>query len=166
MEPKRLGILFLWLLLLGCLSPGESFGGDICGHRAAAVVEINRGEKAMGTFSVALADAPESRRKGLMHCSALAPGTGMLFVYPNAGMRVFWMKNTVIALAIIFISADDRIVSIAHGEPGSLEHIRSSADIRQVLEVNDAESRHLAAGDRVRLRLNSDIEEDATRYRP
>jgi uncharacterized protein len=166
MDPQRLGILFLWLLLLGCRSPGESFGGDICRHRAAADVEIIRGEKALGTFSVALADSPESRRKGLMHCPVLAPGTGMLFVYPNAGRRVFWMKNTVIALAIIFISADDRIVSIAHGEPGSLEHIRSSADVRQVLEVNDAESRHLAVGDRVRVELNTDTDQNSSHYRP
>ena len=120
----------------------------------------------MGTFSVVLADAPESRRKGLMHCPALAPGTGMLFVYPDAGKRVFWMKNTVIALAIIFISADDRIAAIAHGNPGSLVHIQSPENIHFVLEVNSLEGMRLAVGDRVRVRLNSDTDEQPSCYRP
>jgi uncharacterized membrane protein (UPF0127 family) len=76
----------------------------------------------------------------------------MLFVYPQAGKRVFWMKNTAIELAIIFISADNRIASIAFGEPGSLKRIHSPENIRTVLEVNRAESPHLAVGDRVRWR--------------
>ena len=153
-------------MLLCCFYPVESAGSDICGHGIAAVVEITRDEKPVGTFSVALADTPGRQRKGLMHCPALAPGCGMLFAYPEAGKRVFWMKNTVIELAIIFISAEGRIAYIAHGEPGSLEHIHSPGNIQTVLEVNFHESRNLAVGDRVRWRLNDGIDTNAPVYRP
>lgn len=143
-------VFWLWVLLLVGLAGGQSLAGGICGQRQAAVVEITREQKAMETFSVALADTPHRRQTGLMHCPGLAPGTGMLFVYPKVGKRVFWMKNTLIELAIIFISADGKVVSIAHGEPGSLARIHSPAKTGHVLEINYAESLHLAVGDRVR----------------
>ena len=168
MRRKRPGAILLWLLLLlCCLPPGRSLAGEICGHRAAAVVEITRGKTVVGSFSAALADTPRSRREGLMHCPSLAPNTGMLFVYPNAGERVFWMKNTIIELGIIFVSVQNRIASIARGEPGSLEHIRSSDNVRLVLEVNYPESRRLAVGDRVRVDLNTDTDgRQSGHYRP
>lgn len=156
MQWKRPYIVLLLALLLSCIHSGEVVGSGICGQREAAVVEITRGEKAVGTFSVAVADTPQDQRKGLMYCPALAPATGMLFVYPRAGKRVFWMKNTLIELSIIFISADDRIAAIAHGRPGSLQRIHSPENIRYVLEINFPESRHLVVGDRIRLRLNAD----------
>jgi uncharacterized membrane protein (UPF0127 family) len=79
----------------------------------------------------------------------------MLFIYPDAKPRSFWMKNTYIELAIIFISADGRIAAIKRGEPGSLDHIKSPHNIQTVLEINYRESRDLKAGDHVNLRLNN-----------
>jgi uncharacterized protein len=157
---------FFCFLFLFCILAGDVFGGEACEFGKTATVELVRGQEAVAAFSVSLADSPESRRKGLMHCPVLAPETGMLFVYPNAGKRVFWMKDTSIELAIIFISADDRIASIAHGEPGSLEHIQSPENIHFVLEVNYPEGQGLAVGDRVRLRLNADIDAQPSSYRP
>ncbi len=150
-----------WVLLLCCLLPIESLASDICGQYGAAVVEISRNGEPVATFSVALADRPHRWRKGLMHCPALVPGTGMLFTYPTAGKRVFWMKNTIIELAIVFISADNRIRLIAHGQPGSLNRIHSPDNIQTVLEINFRESQHLAVGDRVEWQLNADIDTHA-----
>jgi uncharacterized membrane protein (UPF0127 family) len=156
MNAKQRTTAFIWILLLCCIPGGTSRGDQICGYPEAGTVEIIRGNEMIGQFGVALAESVENQRRGLMHCPRLAPDTGLLFVYPDARRRVFWMKNTVIELAIIFISADGRIAAIERGRPGSLEHIRSSTDIRSVLEINYPESRRLSAGDRVRLRLNGD----------
>ena len=143
--------LFL-LSLLTCMVAGGVYGGSACEFQKRATIEIVRDQATVAVFAVSLADTPQRRRRGLMHCPALSPETGMLFVYPTPGKRVFWMKNTIIELAIIFISADGRVSAIARGEPGSLARIRSPENTRLVLEVNYAESRQLAVGDRVRWR--------------
>jgi uncharacterized membrane protein (UPF0127 family) len=153
MKQKQSTIVLLSLLLLLCI-PDQSFAGNTCGYRKAGIVEITRKGKPVGTYSVALADTPLRQRQGLMHCQALTPGTGMLFTYPDAGKRVFWMKNTLIELAIIFISADKKIATIARGEPGSLQRIHSPENIQAVLEINFIESGGLAVGDRVGWRMD------------
>jgi uncharacterized membrane protein (UPF0127 family) len=91
---------------------------------------------------------------GLMYCSLLSKGIGMLFIYPDARRRVFWMKNTYIELVIIFIFANGRIAAIERGEPGSLDHIQSPDDIKAVMEIIYCESHGLKSGDHVILRQN------------
>src|SRR5687768_13879918 len=47
----------------------------------------------------------ESRAQGLMYRDQLDPAAGMLFFFPREGEYPFWMKNTRIALDIIWIDA-------------------------------------------------------------
>lgn len=140
------------LFLLLSLFDFESFGGKICDYPEMATVKISRKGHVVKAVSVTLASTPIKRQRGLMYCPALSYGTGMLFIYPDAKRRTFWMKNTLIELAVIFISADGRIAAIERGEPGSLDHIQSPADIQSVLEVNYGESRDLMIGDHISLR--------------
>lgn len=139
-----------WALLLFFVLPAGGARADICGYPRAGTVCIIRGDRAIGEFGVALAASTAQRRQGLMHCPQLAPGTGMLFTYPDAHRRVFWMKNTRIGLAIVFITADGRVAAVVRGEPGSLKRIYSPDHIASVLEVNWDEGRRIAAGDRTR----------------
>ena len=154
MDIKRTVAFFLCLFILSIFK-GISFGNEICGQYEMGIVEIVRGTDVIKKVPITLAATPTSRRQGLMYCSLLPKGTGMLFIYPDVGRRVFWMKNTSIELAIIFIFADGRIAAIKRGEPGSLDHIQSPDAIQLVLEINYRESRDLKAGDHVTLRLNS-----------
>lgn len=156
MYPKRHGASIFWFLFLFSIFEGVGFGAEICGHDEMGAIEITRGAKVMEEFTVTLAASAEKQRRGLMNCLFLYPGTGMLFTYPDARRRVFWMKNTLIELAIIFISDDGFIDAIEHGDPGSLDRIHSSENIQSVLEINYRESRRLAVGDVVHLRLSSD----------
>lgn len=57
-----------------------------------------------------IADNDETRAKGLMFRQSLAENEGMLFVFENASKRAFWMKNTIIPLAIGFF--DDKGVLV------------------------------------------------------
>ena len=84
-----------------------------------------------------------------MHCPILEPGTGMLFVYDDVHPRVFWMKDTPLELAIIFVAADGRITAIERGRPGSLVRIPSPGPVQFVLEINHREARGLQVGDRM-----------------
>ncbi|MEO6951999.1 MAG: DUF192 domain-containing protein [Polyangia bacterium] len=62
--------------------------------------------------AVELALDEPSRARGLMDRRALAPGTGMVFVFPEISPHKFWMHNTYIPLDMIFVGADRRVVYV------------------------------------------------------
>ena len=64
-----------------------------------------------------LADTPQKRSQGLMFRERLAPDAGMLFRFEDAGEWSFWMKNTKVALDILWIGPDKRIVYIEENVP-------------------------------------------------
>lgn len=69
------------------------------------------------TVTAEIADSAGEREIGLMHRKELAPEHGMLFVYPEAKVRHFWMKNTLIPLSIAYLNAEGRIVHTADMDP-------------------------------------------------
>jgi uncharacterized membrane protein (UPF0127 family) len=104
---------------------------------------------------VEVADTPDTQTLGLMYRTHLAPGDGMIFIFDREQNHSFWMKNTSLALDMIFISREGRIVGIhANAEPYSLKPIGGGAPSRAVLEVNAgfAAAHGLATGDPVTYR--------------
>jgi len=87
------------------------------------------------SFRVEIADNDVTRDAGLMFREAMPDDRGMLFVYQAQQPLRFWMKNTPMALDLIFISQDGRIVSIRRGEPESETVISSGEPARYVLEL-------------------------------
>ena len=93
------------------------------------------------TFTVEVADTSAERREGLMGRESLADDYGMMFVFPDERTRSFWMKDTLIYLDIIFISADKKIVDIKEDfEPcydgDNCTDYRSRREAKYALEVN------------------------------
>jgi uncharacterized membrane protein (UPF0127 family) len=68
-------------------------------------------------YKVELARTPEETSQGLMFRESLAPRTGMLFLFKDADVRPFWMKNTMIPLDIIWLEAEGRVVFISANTP-------------------------------------------------
>lgn len=66
---------------------------------------------------VEVANNPESRQTGLMNRDALAPDTGMLFVFPQPAVQCMWMKNTRIPLSVAFIDENSQILNIESMQP-------------------------------------------------
>lgn len=126
---------------------------DICGYAPKGILTVSREGQTVVAFRVGLAENRSQYRQGLMHCPRLEAGQGLLFVYPDAARRTFWMKATPLALAIIFADASGRIKAIARGEPESTRRIHSPDGIMYVLEINEGESDLLRIGDRISLRL-------------
>jgi uncharacterized protein len=79
-------------------------------YRAGTVIMNDGGHVAR--VRVQIADTPDRQQVGLMCRNALDPDSGMLFIFPASVRESFWMKNTLIPLAIAFIDANWRIVRI------------------------------------------------------
>jgi uncharacterized membrane protein (UPF0127 family) len=88
-------------------------------------------------FLVEIAKTPERRQKGLMGRNSLKPQSGMLFLYERPRHVSFWMKNTLISLDVIFLSANGKILKIYHNaKPESLEIMSAGENVSAVLEIN------------------------------
>lgn len=55
------------------------------------------------TFHCRISADDASRQQGLGGVASLAPDEGMIFAFPDAGYRNFWMRGCVMALDIAFI---------------------------------------------------------------
>lgn len=108
---------------------------------------------------VELARTPAAWEKGLSHRASLPADTGMLFLFPTAEQKTFWMKDTDVPLDIIWIQGGT-IVDVTpdvRPEPGiSEEYLRrypSPGTVDWVLEVPAgwAGQHGVRAGERVTL---------------
>lgn len=64
-----------------------------------------------------VADTPQKLEKGLMFVKQLPKDEGMLFVLDKEQEHYFWMKNTLIDLDIIFLSANGQITTVHERVP-------------------------------------------------
>lgn len=88
------------------------------------------------TIDIEIAEDELEIRRGLMWRREMSDEQGMLFIMDRAEPQSFWMLNTYLALDIIFIDDDRRILNIEQDtQPESLDPIRSQGDARYVLEV-------------------------------
>jgi uncharacterized membrane protein (UPF0127 family) len=91
-------------------------------------------------FSVEIADTPAQREHGLMDRTSMPGDHGMLFVFPDAEPRTFWMKNTLIPLDILYFDNARRLVSVQEDVPPCRADpcpvYPSIAPARYVLELN------------------------------
>jgi uncharacterized membrane protein (UPF0127 family) len=88
------------------------------------------------SFTVEVAQTPEEQAQGLMFRKRVGPNEGMLFPFNPPKRASFWMKNTLIALDLVFIRSDGTIESIAaNAVPHSLDSIFSRGPVVAVLEL-------------------------------
>lgn len=64
------------------------------------------------TYHLELADTVSKRNIGLMNRYSMPLDEGMLFVFESSGIYPFWMKDTKIALDLIWINDSGEIVFI------------------------------------------------------
>jgi uncharacterized membrane protein (UPF0127 family) len=84
---------------------------------------------------VEVAKTPEERAMGLMGRTHLGKDEGMLFIFETEGYHSFWMKNTLIPLAIAFIDKEYKIVKISEMKPLTLGSHTPSQPILYALEM-------------------------------
>ena len=125
----------------------------------AQAVTFPRGElfidtaRAVERFDIEIARTEAQRARGLMYRGELAPDAGMLFLFDPVREANMWMRNTFIALDMLFIAPDGRITGIAaNTTPLSDAVVSSGVPVRAVLELaaGTAARRGIKPGDRVR----------------
>lgn len=83
-----------------------------------------------------VARSPEQRTIGLMFRQEMPQHEGMLFVFEQASVQCFWMKNTLLPLTAAFVADDGSIVNLADMKPQTTDSHCSSRPVRYVLEMN------------------------------
>lgn len=106
----------------------------------------------MHNISVEVAQTPNEREIGLMYRKTLGASQGMLFIFEQAGVQCFWMKNTLLPLAIAFVADDGSIVNIDEMKPQTLDSHCSTKPVHFVLEMNSHwfDKRGIKAGAKLR----------------
>ncbi|KER84919.1 hypothetical protein FHR59_004144 [Xanthomonas arboricola] len=144
---RRLCLLALALLILlsGCASSGGTWV-ELAGTR----------------YQVELAQNDADRAKGLMFRDAMADDHGMLFVHDRQEPLAYWMKNTKIALDILYFDNERRLVSQQRDVPpcsagDACPPYPSKRPARYVLELNAGQAARLNLQDGASLTLSPDI---------
>ncbi len=155
------------LLLLGAALYGMNGSAEAGNLRRDGRLEFLNGEGMVSAaIDVQVADTPHERARGLMEVKKLEETEGMLFVFPDADCRAFWMRNTWISLDIIFVSGDRRVINIAE-KTKILSDTRYSSEgpTQYVVEVpaGFCDAHGIRPGDPVRWRLEGDPKEKVRR---
>jgi uncharacterized protein len=130
---------------------GILLSASACQAQPKVIITTETGQEL--AFQVEVADTPAKRELGLQYRRELAENRGMLFLFADEREQSFWMRNTPIALDMIFINGNHEIVGIVEeAVPFSLGSRSVSAPSRFVLEINGGLSRRygIRPGDRVR----------------
>ncbi len=153
---SRIIILFLTTAIAsGCSSPTNN-----------NTIEI---EIAGETFSLELSIDEPSRVRGLMDRKTIEPNGGMLFVFPDADQRSFWMANCYIDIDLIFLDSRGTITATHEMkfEPpqkksesqwayeSRMKHYWSNGPARFAIELSASSIKrlHLRVNDRITLPL-------------
>jgi len=117
-------LLCLVSLTTACASDGEHWV-ELAGKR----------------YQVELALDDDSRARGLMFRDHMPEDHGMLFVHEHEAIQAYWMKNTKIALDILYFDSERKLVSQQRDVPpcrvaDACPSYPSYRPARYVLELN------------------------------
>ena len=88
-------------------------------------------------LDIEIADNDFETQTGLMYRESMKTNRGMLFIFPDSRPRSFYMKNTKIALDLIYLDESKTIVSFQeNAKPLDESSLPSNAAAKYVLEVN------------------------------
>ncbi|GGW27737.1 DUF192 domain-containing protein [Arenibacter certesii] len=92
-------------------------------------------------LDIEIAETEYETATGLMYRSSMEPKQAMLFLFEDLEMRSFYMKNTEIALDILFIDENNKIVRIQkNAKPFDETGLSSNVPAKSVLEINAGKS--------------------------
>ncbi|TWT19714.1 DUF192 domain-containing protein [Luteimonas wenzhouensis] len=138
----RTALFATCLALCGCAS-ADGFWVELAGER----------------YTVEVAVDEAARARGLMFRDSLPDGHGMLFIHDREEPQAYWMKNTRIALDILYFDSALALVSQQRDVPpcsagNACPPYPSHRPARYVLELNAGEAARLGLAEGARLQLS------------
>jgi len=106
-----------------------------------------------------IADTPERLQRGYMFRTEVRDGEGMVFLFAQPDIHLFWMKNTLVPLDIIWMDRENTVIHIeANTPPCKADPCPNYGPMRKaaaVLEVRagTAAAQGLKMGDRLRVTI-------------
>ncbi|WP_289022866.1 DUF192 domain-containing protein [uncultured Salegentibacter sp.] len=103
-------------------------------------------------IDIEIADNSYERQTGLMYRESMKDDQGMLFIYDDEAPRAFYMKNTYIALDIIYFASDSTAVSFQkNAQPLDETSLPSEKPAQFILEINAglADDWNIEVGDKI-----------------
>ncbi|MBI6118622.1 DUF192 domain-containing protein [Salegentibacter maritimus] len=103
-------------------------------------------------IDIEIADNSYERQTGLMYRESMEDDQGMFFIYDDEAPRAFYMKNTYIALDIIYFASDSTAVSFQkNAQPLDETSLPSEKPAQFILEINAglADDWNIEVGDKI-----------------
>ena len=135
-------------LLLACCAVAFNVMAQGTPQTQLPRITLNAG---MHLIQVQVAQDFEQRQIGLMWRKEMPQNEGMLFVFEQASVQCFWMRNTLLPLTAAFVADDGTIVNLADMKPQSDDSHCAKKPVRFVLEMNQGwfAKRNIQAGFRL-----------------
>lgn len=136
---KQLSFVLILLVFASCKQDKNTSVKpiEISFSKEAELVFYNENDSLV-KLDIEIAKSDYEKQTGLMHRSEMKMNQGMLFVYDDERARPnFYMKNTKIALDLIYINANKQVVEIKeNAKPLDETPIGANQPAQYVLEVN------------------------------
>ncbi len=155
---KRYSILLICFLTLACNSEKKKSVKPITiEFTKEGELFFMKENDTITIIDIEYARTDYEQQTGLMHREDMKMNQGMLFVYEDERPRpTFYMKNTKIALDLIYINAEKRVVEInRNAKPLDETSIRAQQPAQYVLEVKAGFADQFQISDSVTVDFNS-----------
>jgi uncharacterized membrane protein (UPF0127 family) len=140
----RRGSILIALLLAGSCRGGASAAQGKDMPQPAVRFETSRGP---WVVQVEVVRTDQQRARGLMFRRDLPRDHGMLFTFEETAEHPFWMHNTLIALDMIHLGDDRRVVGVVANAQPRTDTLRTvGKPSRYVVEVSAGEAAAHAVG--------------------
>lgn len=135
-----LAVLFIALIsffILSNLTKKNKKDEDYVFKKQGELTFLAMNNRVKTKIDIQIADNEFDRELGLMFRKKMNGNQGMLFIFPQTRIQIFWMRNTYLPLDMIFIDSTKEIVTIKKNTtPLSDKTYASSKPVQYVLEVN------------------------------
>ena len=141
---KKILVLFLLFFLIVCTKIINENSRKISIYNGKNLIDLN----------VEIADDNQERTRGLMFRESLDETSGMFFIFENENYQIFWMKNTLIPLDLVYIDKNLKVVDIKYAVPCKEDPCtvyKSAKPAKYVLEVNGnfTAKKNIKPGDKI-----------------
>jgi len=103
-------------------------------------------------YTLEIADTAAMREQGLSGRIDMAKNHGMLFRYPNQGVRCFWMKDMHFPLDIIWLNAQNQVIKVARNvAPDTYPPSYCASPAQSVIELHAGEATSVRIGQTIQL---------------